>query len=130
MKYACGFTVPCTNHFLRPRRPLEGGKPGGMRQVEYEVKDAVLVLHLSQGAAAAAPSGAAPAVPWVNLELVGCNPAGYLPPSATRGGLLLTEPEFSVPKLTKYVQVKHFSGTCYAYLPIVCLLFARVRSPS
>jgi hypothetical protein len=57
--------------------------------VEYEVKDAVLVLHLSPAAAAAAPSsgGAAPALPWVNLELVGgCSPASYLPASATRQG--------------------------------------------
>jgi hypothetical protein len=56
--------------------------------VEYEVKDAVLVLHLSPGAVAApSSSGAAPALPWVNLELVGgCSPASYLPASATRQG--------------------------------------------
>ncbi len=76
--------------------------------MEYEVKDAVLVLHLSPGAAAApSSSGAAPALPWVNLELVGgCSPASYLPASATRGGLLLTEQELTVPKLNKYVQVR------------------------
>ena len=86
-------------------RPLTGGPPGpDVRKADFELKGAVLVLHLSQCGGC---GGGEPAVPWVNLELVGCPPASYLPSPATRGGLLLlTDHEITLAKLNEYVQVE------------------------
>jgi hypothetical protein len=85
-------------------RPLSDGPPG-VHKVEYEVKDALLVLHLSQGGGGkVSPPGEVPAVPWLNLELLGCSPASYL--TSSKGGLLLTDEEMTLAKLNKYVQVK------------------------
>jgi hypothetical protein len=78
-----------------------------MQKVEkFEVKGAQLVLHLAPQGVGGAVGGAEllPAVPWLNVELVGCRAASYLP--STRGGLLLTDQDMTLPKLNKYVQVK------------------------
>ena len=78
----------------------------------FEVKGAKLELNIvpgfpagySNGDAPSSSGGSAPALPWVNLELMGCAPAKYV--KSTKGGMLLPHGEdMTISKLTNIIQV-------------------------
>ena len=77
----------------------------------FEVKGAKLELNIvpgfpagySNGDAPSSSGGSAPALPWVNLELMGCAPAKYV--KSTKGGMLLPHGEdMTISKLTNIIQ--------------------------
>ena len=109
-----------TNHLdyiqTSSKTPLRQKTSGGLnisKTETFEVKGAKLELNIvpgfpagySGGEAAGGGGGtASPALPWVNVELLGCTPAKYI--GSSKGGLLLPKPEeMTINKLTSLVQV-------------------------
>ena len=91
-----------------PLRPKKGNLTGISKSETFDVKDAKIELCITPGfpgdySNGDSPSGS-PAVPWVNVELVGCTPAGYI--ASSKGGILLPSTgEITLPQIQSNVQV-------------------------